>query len=493
MTGSSKAERRSTPYDLIVIGAGIAGLNALHAATVYLPRSARVLLIDEKDGPGGMWTMAYSYVRLHQPHPLFTAGNLKWEWRKPASHLADRDEVQNHLAKCLKTISSRLDLESRFRHSVCNERETLHSDGWRAEVDMHPTDAPESIETVEAHRVIHASGFNYKAPDKFAVSSQKVLSIAPQSLVDTLSAHPNAQVYVVGGGKTGMDTVLEVHNENNNRAVSLINGNGTYFLDRTRFFPTGARRWLGGSLIANIFRDCANRFNGHNEDEVRRYFLANYAVDTEPRNQNHIFGLLSQDENRRIEAALNDKIWDYLEDVVDHPEGPQMVLRNGPALPVAPGSIFVNCTGSIFRQAPPDQWKRCLSPNGIILSINTRHAMHFLTTYSSFILAHLYLSGKLHQAGLYFLDLEALLRKSNQAFMAATMAQSYHNLLIGLKNLPPSSRKYFGLDFNRWYPSPRRLLELRRIRKTAREDIEHCRKSLDAVVERFGIMGGQLD
>lgn len=41
--------------DLAVVGAGVAGLNALYAAAQYLPKSARVLLIDQKDGPAGMW------------------------------------------------------------------------------------------------------------------------------------------------------------------------------------------------------------------------------------------------------------------------------------------------------------------------------------------------------------------------------------------------------------------------------------------------------
>jgi hypothetical protein len=90
------------------------------------------------------------------------------------------------------------------------------------------------------------------------------------------------------------------------------------------------------------------------------------------------------------------------------------------------------------------------------------------------------------------LDLEALFKKDKQAFSAATMAQSYHNLLMGFKNLNPSYRKHFGMDFNLWYPLPRRLLALNKIRKTARDDIKHCRKSLDAVVERFEIQGGQL-
>ena len=51
-------------YDLVVVGAGIGGLNALYAATQYLPKGARVLLIDQKQTAGGMWNLAYDYVRL---------------------------------------------------------------------------------------------------------------------------------------------------------------------------------------------------------------------------------------------------------------------------------------------------------------------------------------------------------------------------------------------------------------------------------------------
>ena len=35
-------------YELVVVGAGIAGLNALYAAVQYLPPEARVLLVDQK-------------------------------------------------------------------------------------------------------------------------------------------------------------------------------------------------------------------------------------------------------------------------------------------------------------------------------------------------------------------------------------------------------------------------------------------------------------
>lgn len=488
-----QAERQNAHYHLVVVGAGIAGLNALHAASLHLPSNARVVLVDAKDRAGGMWTMAYDYVRLHQPHPLFTVGGLPWNWQKPRSYLAARDEVQQHLFGCLKTMHGGLDIEERFDHFVSDVREVCRSGIWRAEVDVHPNDAPEDAMTIEADRVIHAGGFDYVAPEPIKLSAQSVISITPADLSITLAQIPGAPVYVVGGGKTGMDTILAVRSENPERAVTLINGDGTYYLNRTKYFPTGLRRWVGGALAADVFRDCAMQFDGHNEDEMRAHFIQNYAVNDDPRSKNYIYGVLSEDENRRVESGLQDKLWDYLEDVVEDQAGPAMRMRSGVQIPVAKGSIFVNCTGSLLRNGATDEWKPCLSPNDVVLSINTRQAMHILTTYASFILSHLFLEGKLRAAGLYFLDLEVLLQKDKQAFTAATMAQSYHNLLMGLKNLAPSARKHFGMDFNLWYPLPRRLLALNRIRKTARADIHHCRTSLDAVVKRFDIRGGKLE
>ena len=91
-------------YDLVVVGAGVAGLNALYAAVQYLPSSARVMLVDQKDSAGGMWNSAYDYVRLHQPHPMFTVGDLKWAWSKPREYLAKRDEVRDHLSGSLAAV-----------------------------------------------------------------------------------------------------------------------------------------------------------------------------------------------------------------------------------------------------------------------------------------------------------------------------------------------------------------------------------------------------
>ena len=89
-------------YDYCVIGAGVAGLNALAVARCYLPASARVLLVDRRPREGGMWTDTYDYVRLHQPHRMFTAGDIPWSTHRAREYLADKSEV----LLCDETIKS---------------------------------------------------------------------------------------------------------------------------------------------------------------------------------------------------------------------------------------------------------------------------------------------------------------------------------------------------------------------------------------------------
>lgn len=83
--------------DVCIVGAGIAGVNALHVASRYLKPDQHVVLVDRNDRVGGMWVETYDYVRLHQPHPFFTAGDVQWTIGKPPEHLATKAEVLDHL------------------------------------------------------------------------------------------------------------------------------------------------------------------------------------------------------------------------------------------------------------------------------------------------------------------------------------------------------------------------------------------------------------
>jgi len=479
-------------YELVLVGAGIAGLNALSAASEYLPKDARVLLLDQKDAPGGMWNTAYDYVRLHQPHPMFTVGNMKWNWRKPRGYLAARDEVQNHLSRALAPIAKKVALETEFAQTVssCVEVETGH--GPMAQITFHPNENPGTSKTVLAKRAVHASGLNYSLAEALAFSSKSVVSIIPQDLLKTLDAIPDAAVVVVGGGKTGMDTVLATLAADPTRRVSLIKGRGTNFLNRTKYLPTGMKRWTSGELVSRIFRDLALHFDGDNEDKTLAHVRKNHSTDVDTNNGVFLYGLQSEDELAKIKAGLTENLADYLVDVEDTAAGPQMTLRSGAASIVPEGTIFVNCTGSFFRADTVQDPMPILSPNNCVLSINPRDGFHFLTSVTGFFALHLLYRDKLRGQGFYTLDHEALFRKNRNAWVGASAAQAYMNQVIAVQTLPLMLLDRCGLDMDRWYPLHRRMSGLLRMKASADSDIAHCRRVLDRVANRFGVHAGPL-
>lgn len=479
-------------YDLAVVGAGVAGLNALNAATDYLPRGASVLLVDQKDAAGGMWNTAYDYVRLHQPHPMFTVGDLRWNWRKPRQYLAARDEVRSHLSSSLGPIADKVSLLTQFGHTVerCAEVETTN--GAMAELVIHPNGNPNQQRSILAKRAVYATGLNYSLADPLVFSSQKVLSIVPQDLLQTLKDNPDAPVFVIGGGKTGMDTILATLAAEAKRSVTLINGGGTNFLNRTRYLPTGLKRWISGQLASRVFKELATEFNGENEDQLIEYIRLNLSTDPDAKSRTFLYGLQSQEEHAQVQSGLANTISDYLTDVVDNAGGPILFTRNGTETPVPTGSIFVNCTGSFFRSETLSEPREILSENNKVLSLTSRDSFHFLTSVAGFFTCHLFFRGQLRGYGFYTMDLEDLFRKNRNAWVGATAAQAYLNQVIALKILPLTLLNRCGLDMDRWYPLPRRLAALVSMKRNAECDVAHCRNVLDSIARRFETHSKQL-
>lgn len=480
-------------FDLVVIGAGIAGLNALNTATEYLPQGARVLLIDQKEAAGGMWNTAYEYVRLHQPHPMFTVGNMSWNWHKPRDYLAARDEVQSHLASALKPISDRVRLETRFGQTVESCTEITTENGPMAEIVCHPNGDPSDSISLHANLAIHASGLNYKLAEPLALSSESVRSIIPQDLLATLAAYPDVPVVVVGGGKTGMDTILATLAADPHRQVTLIKGRGTNFLNRTKYIPTGLKRWTSGALLSRLFRDLALTFDGDNEDQTLQHFRQAHSSDPTSQNGVFLYGLQSEEELEKIKAGLSSALEDYLSDIEDTPQGPQMRMRSGAIIPVSDGSIIVNCTGSFFRGSELAYPMPLLSANGCVLSINAREGFHFLTSVTGFFATHLLFRGQLRGQGFYAIDHESLFRKNRNAWVGASAAQAYMNQVIAVQTLPIMLLDRCGLDLDRWYPFPRRMVGLYQMKSGAKSDIGHCRRVLDRVAERFDVHAAPVE
>jgi hypothetical protein len=109
-----------------------------------------------------------------------------------------------------------------------------------------------------------------------------------------------------------------------------------------------------------------------------------------------------------------------------------------------------------------------------------------------YFLSHLLFLDKLNDLPLYELDMLDLRTKSKMVFPYALLTLAQHNISMIADSVPTKAFSECGLDFDRWYPLPRRLAATARFMATHHREREHQRHTLDTVRERFDVRCGPL-
>ena len=100
--------------------------------------------------------------------------------------------------------------------------------------------------------------------------------------------------------------------------------------------------------------------------------------------------------------------------------------------------------------------------------------------------------GKIRDIPLYELDAMELRNKSNAAFPFTLFTLALYNLSLITGRIPNKAFAECGIDVNRWYPPPRRMVDTAQFMLGHRREREHQRHVLDTVRERFGVRCGPL-
>ncbi len=471
--------------ELIIVGGGIAGLNALTVAGRYLSPGDRVVLVDSRPRAGGMWVDTYDFVRLHQPYPIFTAGDIAWQLGKPASHLATRDEVLDHLRHCVDVARTKVDLEERFGWEYVEHAEA----GGTVAVTLRGPDG--RVETLRTKRLIKAYGNHVLPSSPLSVSSAAVRSTTPEALSGLIAANPedSSPVWIIGSGKTAMDVALMLGRECPGRELNMVAGSGTMFSRRETFFPTGPRRWYAGTRINAMLRQVALRFDGTNERELVTWFAGKYGISPSAEPAGFFSAYLSDAECADVRAGVRRIEPGHLDDVLDTTDGPAIALRDGRSLAIPADSWVVNCTGYLAQPRRP--YEPFASGTGNVVSIQLRSSvMGPFTSFAGYFLTHLMFRGKLRAARLYELDVEELATKSRPAIIWASITLSMYNLGRIARALPPKAMMDCGLDFDRWYPRARQMAGATALLATQPWDAPRYRRTLDTLGERFDVRVG---
>jgi hypothetical protein len=273
--------------------------------------------------------------------------------------------------------------------------------------------------------------------------------------------------------------------------VNLVAGPGTFFFNRDRIFPDRLRGRWSATLPRAIFTEMALRFDGTNEAEVQDWLRSNYCISVTPQARNFFAGIMSEAERATIAAGLHDVVMDHLVDVADHGDRTELVFRSGATRSIPPDSWIVNCTGYLLRTERP--YEPYLSEGGAVMSVQSRSMTMQLSSVQAYFLTHLLFLEQLREAPLYELDAHDLRNKAPDAFPGAMATLSQYNASITFDAAPRSVFTDCGVDYDLWFPLPRRMAGAVRFMRSHRRAREHYRRSLDRIRERFDTRCGPLD
>lgn len=487
--------------ELVIIGAGYAGLNALVTANKYLKPGQHAIIADVRSDFGGQWNDTYSYVRLHQPHQLFTVCDKPWDLNRGYEwYLATGAEVLEHLQETGREEMKQHGTETLFEHRYVSHH--VHDD--EVHVKFEDIKKGNALVTVKTRRLIHACQLSHPKIQPLKLSSTNVRSITPNSLPDIIKqckskskgnadAGRRCHFVTVGSGKSALDTIAYINAELPEAKHSIVAGNGMAFLTRDNYLPkTRTGRYFGGETLFNMLADAVLAWDGTNEKAVLKDLLnSGRMVSTVEDPYACYLAIVSLEEQKNIDRVLDGNIVkgrmsDIVDDEDDDMSGtPKIVMQDGtrrciPGLELTSNNVemigekeeifVINCTARLFEDNPPQP---LVSGNGMVLC--TQIGL-ILPGPTATMMTHMWFLGKLSQETqnrFYRVHLQPHGQEKQQFFFKASLAM-LNNMTVMMDVLPFSVLMNDRTSPIKWFPMFRQVMCMARMKLLKKSLAEKC-------------------
>lgn len=198
MTKSRTSSNAETSLDVLVIGAGIGGINAAYHLQTELPH-CRFAVLEARDNMGGTWDL-FRYPGIRSDSDLYTFGFTWYKWNR-SNPIADGDDILAYLDDAVTThhLKDRILLNHRV-----TSLEWGH-DQWTAKVQRDDTSL-----NFRARFIIFATGYyDYHQPLQTVIpglDNFQGQTIHPQFWPENLD-YADKRIVVIGSGATSITLV----------------------------------------------------------------------------------------------------------------------------------------------------------------------------------------------------------------------------------------------------------------------------------------------
>ncbi len=328
--------------DYLVVGAGAMGM--AFTDTLITDTAASVVMVDRAHQPGGHWTTAYPFVRLHQPSSYYGVnsrplGNNTIDqvgWNQGFGELATAGEVCAYFDAVMQ---QQLLPSGRVSYFPMSE--------YLGEGRFRTLSGAEYAVTAK-QRIVDATYLNSVVPSMRPVPyavAPGVDCIAPNELPKFSTRE---RYVIVGAGKTGMDACLWLlKNGIGPEKLTWIKPRDAWILDRATVQPSATfiddfRARFGGTLVSIGQAESI-------EDLFDRLEAAGTLLRLDPSIRPSMYrcAILAHaelDQLRRIDNVVR-------MGHVQRIEPTTIVLDDG-SVPSTPGALYIDCTSDGLPQRP---------------------------------------------------------------------------------------------------------------------------------------------
>ncbi|KAF4450379.1 hypothetical protein F53441_6503 [Fusarium austroafricanum] len=254
-------------FDVIIIGAGISGINAAYRLQTEGPANLTYAILEGRDSIGGTWDL-FKYPGIRSDSDIFTFG-FPWSPWKHNESLVAGDKIKDYMIESARTAG--IDHHICYKHSVSEANWSSKDKRWKLQVTRPGDEKPV---TFQARFLLLGTGYyDYKTPLQTVIPGIENFQgkvIHPQFWPEDYD-YTNKNVVIIGSGATAV-TILPSMSDKAKRVTMLQRSPGYIFpLPSSSFFtrllftllPASIALfinrliWLFRSYLTNVFcRSC---------------------------------------------------------------------------------------------------------------------------------------------------------------------------------------------------------------------------------------------
>ena len=225
-------------FDVIIVGAGISGINAAYRLQTELPGYSYAIL-EARDDLGGTWDL-FRYPGIRSDSDLFTFGFAFNPWPRD-NPIAEGGDLKSYIRDTAEKFE--IDRQILFRHKLSSANWSTEDNTWSLNVD-----ADGNPKTYTARFVIFGTGYyNYNQPLETTIPGLDNFQgqiVHPQFWPEKLD-WTDKKVVIIGSGATAI-TLLPNMAQKAER-VTMLQRSPTYIIN----LPNRTKTWWLAYLIGS--------------------------------------------------------------------------------------------------------------------------------------------------------------------------------------------------------------------------------------------------